>query len=82
MVSWLAAHCSKSAVQDLMRIAWRSVGRIVTRVVADAQRGQDPFRNLKIRLITRVAFGFHSPMALIALATLSLGDYCPALPNA
>jgi len=46
MVSWLAAHCSKSAVQDLMRIAWRSVGRIVTRVVADAQREQDRFANL------------------------------------
>jgi transposase len=46
MVSWLAAHCSKSAVQDLMRIAWRSVGRIVTRVVADAQREQDRFADL------------------------------------
>ena len=46
MVSWLAAHCSKSAVQDLMRIAWRSVGHIVTRVVADAQREQDRFANL------------------------------------
>ena len=46
MVSWLAAHCSKSAVQALMRIAWRSVGHIVTRVVADAQREQDRFADL------------------------------------
>ena len=38
--------------------------------------------NTKIRLITRVAFGFHSPMALVALAMLSLGGCCPALPHA
>ena len=37
--------------------------------------------NTKIRLLTRVAFGFHSPMALIALAMLSLGGCCPALPH-
>jgi transposase len=37
--------------------------------------------NTKIRLITRVAFGFHSPQALIALAMLSLGGLCPALPH-
>jgi transposase len=37
--------------------------------------------NTKIRLITRVAFGFHSPDALIPLALLSLGGLCPALPE-
>lgn len=37
--------------------------------------------NNKIRLITRVAFGFRSPNALISLALLSLGGYCPALPG-
>lgn len=36
--------------------------------------------NTKIRLITRVAFGFHSSDALIALAMLSLGGLCPPLP--
>jgi len=35
----------------------------------------------RIRLITRVAFGFHSPDALIALAMLSLGGCCPPLPG-
>jgi len=45
-VSWLATHCSKSAVTQLMRIAWRSVGSIVTRVVADARAERDPFENL------------------------------------
>ena len=37
--------------------------------------------NTKIRLITRVAFGFHGPQPLIALAMLSLGGYRPDLPG-
>jgi len=37
--------------------------------------------NTKIRLITRIAFGFKSPDALIALAMLSLGDHKPVLPG-
>lgn len=37
--------------------------------------------NTKIRLITRMAFGFHSPQALIALAMLSLGGHAPTLPG-
>jgi transposase len=37
--------------------------------------------NTRIRLIARRAFGFHSPEALIALAKLTLGGYCPPLPG-
>ncbi|MGI8593244.1 MAG: hypothetical protein ACR2ML_02575, partial [Solirubrobacteraceae bacterium] len=37
--------------------------------------------NTRIRLITRRAFGFHSPDALIALAMLTLGGLCPPLPG-
>ena len=46
MVAWLATHCSKSAVEELMRIAWRTVGSIARRVVADARAVTDPFANL------------------------------------
>jgi transposase len=35
--------------------------------------------NTQIRLITRRAFGFHSPHAAIALAMLALGGLCPSL---
>ena len=45
--AWLATHCSKSAVRDLLRIAWRTVGSIVTRVVADAEATTDRFANLR-----------------------------------
>ena len=37
--------------------------------------------NTKIRLITRTAYGFRSPHALIALALLALGGHRPALPG-
>ena len=46
-VAWLATHCSKSAVCQLMRVTWRSVGSIVTRVVADARSVRDPLENLR-----------------------------------
>lgn len=37
--------------------------------------------NTKIRLLTRIAFGFRHAHALIALAMLSLGPHRPALPD-
>ena len=45
--AWLVTHCSKSAVRDLLRIAWRTVGSIITRVVADAEAETDRFANLR-----------------------------------
>jgi len=46
-VAWLATHCSKSAVCELMRISWPTVGRIVERVVADERARQgDPLEGL------------------------------------
>ena len=36
--------------------------------------------NTKLRLLHRLAFGFHSPGPLIALAMLKLGGLCPPLP--
>jgi transposase len=39
--AWLAVNCSKTAVAQLMRIAWRTVGGICERVAAEAQREVD-----------------------------------------
>ena len=54
-------------------------------IIAAIQHGLSNARveaiNTQIRLITRRAFGFHSPDTLIALATLSLADLCPPLPR-
>jgi transposase len=37
--------------------------------------------NTKLRVSTRMAFGFRSPDALIALGMLALGGYRPSLPG-
>jgi transposase len=37
--------------------------------------------NTKIRLITRIAYGFKDPEALIASAMLTIGGYRPPLPD-
>jgi transposase len=37
-VAWLVTQCSKTAVTELMRIAWRTVGGIIARVWADVEK--------------------------------------------
>src|SRR6188472_2022504 len=39
--AWLAVHCSKTAVAQLMRIAWRTVSAIIERVADQVQREVD-----------------------------------------
>jgi transposase len=46
-VAWLATQCSKTAVTELMRIAWRTVGAIITRVWADTEALRDRFAGLR-----------------------------------
>jgi transposase len=45
--AWLAVNCSKTAVAQLMRVAWRTVGGICERVAADAQREVDLLAGLR-----------------------------------
>jgi transposase len=45
-VAWLVTHTSKTAVVELMRISWRTVGAIAARVVADDRAARDPFEGL------------------------------------
>jgi len=46
-VGWLAVQCSKTAVTELMRIGWRTVGAIVTRVCADIDATHDRLAGLR-----------------------------------
>jgi transposase len=46
-VAWLVTHTSKTAVVELMRIAWRTVGAIAARVVTEAREIRDPFDGLE-----------------------------------
>lgn len=55
--------------------------RILAAIEHDLSNGLIESTNTKIRLITRIAFGFKSPDALIAVALLSLGGHRPVLPG-
>jgi transposase len=61
-VAWLAVACSKSAVTALMRIAWRTVGAIVTRVAAEAAVGVDRFAGLHRIGIDEISYKKGAPV--------------------
>lgn len=46
-VAWLATQCSQKACSELMRLDWQTVGRIISRVVEEASRGQDRLDGLE-----------------------------------
>lgn len=58
-VAWLAVACSKSAVCELMRIAWRTVGAIVARVWADTDKRIDRFAGLRRIGIDEISYKRH-----------------------
>jgi transposase len=63
-VAWLAVNTSKSAVAQLMRIAWRSVGRICERVADEASGEVDllaGLRRIGIDEISRAPRGAINP---------------------
>ena len=46
-VAWLVTQASKTATAELFRVAWRTVGSIIARVVADIDRRVDRFEGLR-----------------------------------
>ena len=46
-LAWLAVNTSKSAVAELMRVSWRTVGRICERVAEEAGRERDLLAGLE-----------------------------------
>ena len=56
-VAWLATQCSKTAVCELMRIGWPTVGRIIERVVVEERlRHGDPLEGLRRIGIDELSF--------------------------
>lgn len=56
-VAWLARHCAKSMVAMLLRIAWETVGSIITRVMADVDGlGEDRFAGVRRIGIDEVSY--------------------------
>ena len=58
-VAWLVTHTPKSAVSELMRVAWRTVGSVVSRVVADGRAAHDPFSGLRRIGIDEISYKRH-----------------------
>jgi transposase len=81
---WLAwaSRCKLTSFVDLarrIRVHFRP--DIVHTLVYRLSNGRIESVNTKIRLLTRIAFGFKSVAALIALVRLHLGGYLTPLPG-
>ncbi|HSO35471.1 MAG TPA: ISL3 family transposase [Labilithrix sp.] len=80
---WLA-WARRSRLAPFVRLA-RSIRSHQATIVSTLQYGLSNARvesvNTRIRLLTRIAFGFHSSHPLIAMVLLALGGLCPALPG-
>ena len=79
-LSW-AARCRIPVFVELGRKIRRHRPQIEAAIREDLSNALIESTNTKIRVLTRVAFGFHSAEAVIALAMLSLGGYRPDLPG-
>jgi len=79
-ISW-ARRCRIPAFVKLQRSIVKHRARILAAIEHNLSNGLIESTNTKIRLITRMAFGFKSVEALIALALLTLGGHRPALPG-
>ena len=79
-VSW-ARRCRIPAFVELQRRVTKHRAAIDAALDRGLSNALVESTNTKIRLLARVAFGFHGPEPLIALAMLSLGGHRPALPG-
>jgi transposase len=78
---WIG-RAQRSRIQafvELQRRIRRYRERILTAIAYGLNNGLAEAVNTKIRLLTRIAFGYHSAEPLIATAMLSLGPYRPTL---
>ena len=78
-VVW-ARRCRILAFVKLQRTIIKHRGALLAAIEHGLSNGRVESMNTKFRLITRIAFGFTSPHALIALAMLSLGGHETVLP--
>ena len=78
--SW-ARRCRIPVFVALQRRIVRHRDKIIATLQHGLSNALIESTNTKIRLLTRMAFGFHGPEPLIALAMLAHGGYCPPLPG-
>jgi len=79
-IAW-ARRCRLAPFVKLAKTITKQRAGIVAAIEHRLSNARVEAINTQIRMITRRAFGFHSPDALIALAMLSLSGLCPPLPR-
>lgn len=79
-IAW-ARRCRLASFVKLARTITTQRAGIVAAIEHGLSNARVEAINTQIRMITRRAYGFHSPAALIALAMLSLAGLCPPLPR-
>jgi transposase len=83
LAGWLS-WASHSRIPEFVTLA-RSIRRYRDLIWNTLDHGLSNARseatNTHLRALTKRAYGFHSPDALIAMALLTRGDLCPALPG-
>lgn len=80
---WLAwaARCRLAPFVELGRQIRRHLSSIRAALDHALSNARVESTNTRIRLLHRIAFGFHTPRTLIALAFLKLSRLCPPLPG-
>ena len=83
LAGWLS-WASHSRIPEFVALA-RSIRRYRDLICNTLDHGLSNARseatNTHLRALTKRAYGFHSPDALLAMALLTRGDLCPALPG-
>ena len=79
-VAW-ARRCRIESFVLLQQRITRHRTQILASIEHGLSNGLIESVNTKIRLLTRMAFGFATPEPLIALAMLTLGGHRPVLPG-
>jgi transposase len=81
--AWLAwaRRCRIPAFVALARSVTAYRDTIVASLPHGASNARVESVNTRLRLLTRIAFGFRSTDALVGLAMLALGGLCPPLPG-
>jgi transposase len=83
LAGWLS-WASHSRIPEFVALA-RTIRRYRNLICNTLDHGLSHARseatNTHLRALTKRAYGFHSPQALIAMALLTRGGLCPALPG-
>jgi transposase len=79
-IAW-ASRCRLEPFVKLAKTIKKHQALILNAVEHGLSNARSEATNTHLRLLTRRAYGYHSPEALIAMADLTRGGLCPPLPG-